>query len=64
MNSTLTLLPLHANPNSVTISGWSIGAQMAVEIACIYSSKIQGLGIITGAPYNNDAFHHKELIDE
>ena len=45
------LLPLGVNPDTMTISGYSLGSYMATEIAVIHSSKFQGLGIIGGGLY-------------
>ena len=37
-----------ADPDSITISGYSLGAFMAQEIGVIYSSRIKGVGIVGG----------------
>ncbi len=39
------------NPNTVTVSGLSSGAMMASQMLINSSSKIQGAGVIAGAPF-------------
>ena len=45
------LVPLGANPDTVTVSGQDIGALMANDIMVILSAKIKGGGFIAGAPF-------------
>ena len=55
----MRLLPalgqLGANPDTITISGYSLGAYMAQDIANIWSKDIKGLGFVGAAPYYNEA---------
>ena len=45
------LVPLGANPDNVSISGYSLGAFMAMEMGVIFSSKFKGVGIFGGGTY-------------
>ena len=40
-----------AHSNNVTISGFSMGAFLATNIATIYSSHFTGVGVIAGGAY-------------
>jgi len=46
-----TLPPLAVDPASVTISGVSSGAFMAVQFAVVHSAMVRGVGVIAGGPY-------------
>lgn len=61
MKSLLAALPMafiplkdlsHLNAQSVTVSGLSSGAMMAAQILVTDSTKIQGAGIVAGAPFD------------
>ncbi|NJD31246.1 MAG: poly(3-hydroxybutyrate) depolymerase [Gammaproteobacteria bacterium] len=45
----LAALPI--DPASVTVSGLSAGANMAVQFHVAYSALVQGAGLVAGAPY-------------
>ena len=42
---------LAANPNTVTISGFSAGSFMAQQMHVIYSKTIKGAGCVAGGPF-------------
>jgi poly(3-hydroxybutyrate) depolymerase len=61
MKSLLAALPMafmplkdlsHLNAQSVTVSGLSSGAMMAAQMLVTDSTKIQGAGIVAGAPFD------------
>ena len=54
---------LGANPNTVTVSGYSLGGYMAQDLAIIYSEKIKGVGTVGAGPYNNELWFHQRYID-
>jgi poly(3-hydroxybutyrate) depolymerase len=48
------LPPLGANPDTITISGYSTGAYMAQAMTIIFSETIKGCGEVGGGPYTFD----------
>ena len=42
---------LDGNPNTVTVSGFSAGAFMAMQMHVINSHTIKGAGIVGGGPF-------------
>ena len=40
-----------ANANSVSISGFSAGSYMSMQMHIIYSKLIKGAGVMAGGPY-------------
>ena len=55
MDETYNLPALGADPNAVTISGFSSGASLASCLHIIYSGTIKGSGQIAGTPYGFSA---------
>ena len=52
-----TLAPLGqlaANPDTITVSGYSLGGYMSQDIGCIWSKEIKGVGIVGAAPCYNE----------
>ena len=45
------LPPLAVDPDSVTVSGVSSGAFMALQFAVAHSATVRGVGVIAGGPY-------------
>jgi poly(3-hydroxybutyrate) depolymerase len=52
-----------ADPNSITISGFSGGGFMADQMKVIFSDTFKGAGLLAGGPYYNMFFYglHDEL---
>jgi poly(3-hydroxybutyrate) depolymerase len=50
-HETALLAPLPIDPASVTVSGISSGADMAVQFHVAYSGLVNGAGLVAGAPY-------------
>ena len=47
-----TSLPsLSGNPNTITVSGFSAGSFMAMQLHVIFSEKIKGAGLVGGGPF-------------
>ena len=51
VNTNYFLPSLGADPNSVTVSGFSYGSTMAGDLHVIFSETIKGSGNIAGTPY-------------
>ena len=49
----LILPPLAADPDSITISGFSGGGSMATIMHTVYSDTIKGAGLIASGPYGD-----------
>ena len=47
-----SLLPLGTNPDTLTASGYSLGAYMAHEMAVIHSHKFKGVGLVAGGLFD------------
>jgi len=63
MESTF-LLPMGADANYTTVSGWSGGAFMADNLNVIYSDTVKGVGMNAGGPYNSaDYYDYAGLWD-
>ena len=57
------LPPMGADPNTITISGFSSGAFMSTNLNVIYSSFIKGAGLVSGGPYGwYDQLKEEELV--
>jgi hypothetical protein len=56
------LASLGANPDTMTLSGSSLGGYMAQELAIIFSSHFKGLGIIGAGSFNNDGFYMNQFV--
>ena len=48
------LAALSANPETVSVSGFSLGAYMAIDLGCVYSKLIKGVAFMGSGPYHND----------
>ena len=46
------LPPIGTNPDTLTASGYSMGAYMAHEMAVIHSPKFKGLGLVAGGLFD------------
>ena len=44
----------NADPNSVTVSGYSAGCHMADKMMMMYSGSIKGMACYAGWPYGTD----------
>ena len=57
MENNNSLPGFEADPNFVTISGFSGGAFMADQLKIIYSETFKGAGLLSGGPYYNLFFY-------
>ena len=51
-NNNTTIPALGANPDTVTISGFSSGSYMSTHLHVIFSDTIKGAGMMAGGPYH------------
>lgn len=53
-NGTTSIPPLGANPDTITISGFSSGSFMSTHMHVIFSDIIKGAGCMAGGPYHGE----------
>ena len=51
INQNRALLPMAADSDSVTVSGFSSGSSFSMLMQVVYSESIKGAGLIAGTPY-------------
>jgi predicted esterase len=57
MGSDLSLPSMGADPNTITVYGFSCGSYMATNLNVVFSDTFKGAGLISGGPYMAEKYY-------